>query len=146
MTPTERRIKNTPLSIAMIACRQRNHDQQFGVAIEAGNATLMRIDREGKKTTQIPVAGPVKALDQKAVIAMVDDYIDMSYFIRTSDAAMQSVRSVLDHAGIDYTDMTPDGMINASRPLSARCHHSWDRPYRGHGVRKCLDCGGLQSN
>ena len=71
---------------------------------------------------------------------------EMNSLIRNSTLAMESVHSVLTHAGIDFSEMTQDEMINASRKISAPCAHKFDRPYSGHGTRICLKCGGLQTN
>ena len=146
MTPMERKLRNTPQARALQACAARNHDQQYGIAIERGQATLMRLELQGGNSEQIAVAGPVLATDKAAVLDMVDGYMDFNYRIRTDAGAMRCCRSVLAHAGIDFSDMTPDAMIDASRKISAPCNHQWDRPYRGHGERKCTRCGGLQSN
>ena len=70
----------------------------------------------------------------------------MNELIKSSDRAMASVRSVLAHANVDTTAMSADEMIDASRSYSAPCAHAWDRPYKGHGTRKCTRCGGLQDN
>ena len=71
---------------------------------------------------------------------------NMNSLIINSKAAMESVRSVLNHANIDFSSMNDDDMVNRSRSISAPCKHEYDRPYKGHGIRKCIKCGGLQSN
>jgi len=70
----------------------------------------------------------------------------MYELIKSMPSAMASVKSVLEHANIDISSMDEDTMIDTARKFSAPCHHKWDRPYKGHGTRKCTKCGGLQDN
>ena len=70
----------------------------------------------------------------------------MNTLIKESPRAMKSVKSVLIHAGINFTLMDKDEMIDNSRSISARCAHDFDRPYKGHGTRICKKCGSLQDN
>ena len=70
----------------------------------------------------------------------------MYSMIKESPRAMESVKSVLDHAGVDYSSMSDDDKITASSKISAPCAHKWDKPYKGQGTRKCLNCGDLQDN
>jgi len=60
--------------------------------------------------------------------------------------ALISIESVLDHAGIDYLNMSGDEMQAKARSISARCNHDYNGPYKAGIERKCRKCGGIQSN
>ena len=70
----------------------------------------------------------------------------MNELIKNSPYALKSVQAVLDHAGIDASNMSIDEMIDKSRSITAPCRHNFDRPYSGYGTRICKNCGALQDN
>lgn len=66
----------------------------------------------------------------------------MNSLIKESPRAMLCVEAVLNHAGIDYSLMSTDAMIDSSRSITARCRHN----FKGQGTRHCIKCGSLQNN
>jgi len=60
--------------------------------------------------------------------------------------AVNSIISVLEHNGVDHSDMSGDEAQDKARTYSAPCNHKYDAPYKGGVTRKCSKCGGIQTN
>lgn len=60
--------------------------------------------------------------------------------------AMRSYESVLEHAGIDHVPMKPIDIIKQAQAISLPCLHGYDKPVVIGEVRKCINCGALQTN